>query len=66
MESNSKCQTILLCSAVYNAKIQSEDEETRDGKGKVSRDIHNESRWPTKVHGELDAPSVQFQSQGVR
>ena len=35
----------------------------RDGKGKVS--IHCESRWPTEVHGEFDAASVQLQSQGV-
>lgn len=63
---NLKCQTILLCSAVHNATIQSRDEETRDGKGKVRRDIHHESQWFTKVHGELDAASVQLQSQGVR
>lgn len=66
MPQNSKCQTILLCSAVHDAKIQSEDRETGDGKGKVSRDIHNESQRVTKVHGELDAASVQLQSQGVR
>lgn len=40
--------------------------KTSDGKGEVSRDIHDESRWPTKVHGELNAASVQLQSQGVR
>lgn len=61
-----KCQTIPLCSAVQNAKIQSGDEETRDGRTKVSRDIHDESQRLTEVHGELDAASVQLQSQGVR
>lgn len=39
----------------------------RDGKGKKGRVIiHYESRWPTEVHGEFDAASVQLQSQGVR
>ncbi len=33
---------------------------------RLAGDIHNESQWPTKVHGESDAASIQLQSQGVR
>lgn len=42
---------------------QSEDEQVRGGK--LSRDIYDESLRPTEIHSELDAASVQLQSQGV-
>lgn len=43
----------------YNIKIQSEDEESRDGKtkGLAGTSIKN-SQWLTEVHGELNAASV--------
>lgn len=42
---------------------QSEDEQVRGGT--LSRDIYDESLRPTEIHSELDAASIQLQSQGV-
>lgn len=58
-------QTLLMCSSVHNPRRQEDEETEAQGRG-VSRDVHHEYWWLTKVHRQLDAASVQLQSQGVR